>query len=141
MQQKEPESQYFNVNKVRLHWLLDFSHVGVNFLFRSSSIILTMAQLKVFSLLGDSNVRNNLNKTAYRANPAIKAAEVLSCGHFEIFRDTLLKIRPESNVCLIACITNFMTSIDDGPSSVSQRVQPVLQDVREVLLDGRCLKP
>ena len=94
-----------------------------------------MAQLRVFSLLGDSNVRNNLNKTAYRANPAIKAAEVLSCGHFEIFRDTLLKIRPESNVCLIACITNFMTSIDDGPSSVSQRVQPVLQDVREVLLD------
>lgn len=92
-----------------------------------------MAQLRVFSLLGDSNIRNNVNQTACRANASIKASQVLFCGHFETFGDSLKKVRPESNVCIVACITNFLTSID-GPS-VSQRVQPVLQDVREVLLE------
>ena len=91
-----------------------------------------MAQLRVFSLIGDSNIRNNVNKTSRRANAAIQSAQVLTCGHFETFGDTLSKVRPESTICIISCITNFLTAID-GRTSVSQRIQPVLGDVRDLL--------
>ena len=98
-----------------------------------SSFGFKMSQLvRVYSLIGDSNIKNNVNKTSCSARPAIKAAQILSCGHLEIFSDALAKIRKESTVCIVACITNFLTSVD-GPSSVSQRVQPVLQDVRDLL--------
>ena len=93
-----------------------------------------MSQVRVFTLLGDSNIRGHINKTSCKANPAIRAAQVLTCGHVGIFRETLLKMRPESGVCIISCITNFLSSAV-GPESVSQRIDPVLQDIRDVLAE------
>ena len=91
-----------------------------------------MAQSRVFSLLVDSNVRTHVNKTSVRANPQMRAAQILTCGHVGVLRATLGKIRNESNVVIISCMTNFLTDAE-GPESVSQRIDPVLQDVREVL--------
>ena len=96
-----------------------------------------MSIVRVFSLLGDSNIRQHVTKTTCRANPAISSAQVISCGHVEIFVDSLLKIRQESTVCIVACVTNFIASCE-GPTSVTQRVQPVLQDIRDALLES-CL--
>ena len=93
-----------------------------------------MSQVRVFSLIGDSNIRGHINKTSCKANPSIRAAQVLTCGHLGIFRETLLKTRPESNVCIMSCITNFLSS-STGPDSISQRIDPVLQDIREVLAE------
>ena len=98
-----------------------------------------MAQLSAssvpkFSILGDSNVHPHVNKTSCRANPQLKSAQVLQCGNLAIFPESLGKIRPESSMVIIACLTNFLTSVD-GPSVVSQRVEPVIQEIRAVLLD------
>ena len=80
--------------------------------------------------MGDSNIHKN--KTSVRANPALKACQVLICGHLGIFKDTMAKVREESNVCVVSCLTNFLAS-SEGPDSVSQRIEPVLGEVREVL--------
>ena len=93
-----------------------------------------MSQVRVFTLLGDSNVRGYINKTSCRANPAIGSAQVLSCGHLGIFKETILKMRPESDVCILSCLTNFIASAD-GPDSISQRIDPVLQDICEALAE------
>ena len=93
-----------------------------------------MSQVRVFTLLGDANIRKYVNKTSRRASQDIKGAQVLSCGQFEIFRDTLEKIRSESDVCIVSCLTSFLTNAE-GPdtNTVSQLIDPVLQDIREVL--------
>ena len=95
-----------------------------------------MSQARVFTLLGDSNVSRNVNKASFRANPSMKSAQILQCGHLSIFKDVLSKTRPESNSCIIACLTNFLCKAD-GPDVISQRVDPVLAEVREAL-DGAC---
>ena len=98
-----------------------------------------MSQVRVFSLLGDSNVRRHITKTTCRASPAVKGAQVISCGALEIFAESLRSVRAESNTVILSCVTNFITSTADGPSmAVSQRVEPVLQDVHEELV-AACL--
>ena len=94
-----------------------------------------MSQARVFTLLGDSNIHRN--KTSIRANPVLKASQIVPCGHLAIFNDAILKIRSESNVCIVSCLTNFLAS-SEGPESVSQRLEPVLSEVRSVL-DQACL--
>ena len=95
-----------------------------------------MSQVRVFTILGDSNVRRHINKTSVRANPALKAAQILSCGHLGIFKEVIGQVRPQSGVCIVSCLTNFLCRAE-GPDSVSQRINPVLSEVRE-LLDGIC---
>ena len=85
--------------------------------------------VKIFSLIGDSNINRHVNKTSLRANPSLKSAQVLSCGHIGIFPDILEKMKPEVNVCLISCLTNFITRAE-GPATLSHRVEPVLQQIR-----------
>ena len=88
----------------------------------------------IFTLIGDSNIRNHVNKNTIRANPALKAAQVLTCGNSSIFSATLEKVRPESTSCIVACVTNFLTSVH-GPSTVSLRVDPALQEFRAALTE------
>ena len=92
-----------------------------------------MSQSRCFTLLGDSNIRQFVNKNSCRANPALKAAQVLQCGHFQIFGSMLEQIRPESNACIVACLTNFIASAVDVSSTVSHRVEPVLSDIKAML--------
>ena len=99
---------------------------------RQSGSCRKMAQSRVFTLLGDSNVRRYINKTSVRASQDIKSAQILSCGRLEIFKESLEKTRDDTDICIISCITNFLTDAE-GPEVVSQRIDPVLQDIREVL--------
>ena len=94
--------------------------------------VVKMSQAHVFTLVGDSNVRRYVNKASVRANPAMKTAQVLPCGHLAIFKSTLSQVRAESNLCIMACLTNFLTKAE-GPEFVSQRIDPTLGEIREVL--------
>ena len=85
-----------------------------------------------FSLLGDSNVRRNITKNTLRASPLVKSCQVICCGGLEVFASSLESVRSESNVCILSCVTNFLTCCD-GPSSISQRIEPVLQEIRAAL--------
>ena len=80
----------------------------------------------IFSVIGDSNIRNHINKNSCRANPVLKAAQTLSCGNMSILPATLAKVRSESTACILSCVTNFLTDVQ-GPPTVSLRVDPVLQ--------------
>ena len=93
-----------------------------------------MSQVRVFSLLGDSNIRRHITKTTCRASGAVKGAQVIPCGALEIFSESLKSIRAESNMVILSCVTNFITSAADGPLAVSERVEPILQDVHDELV-------
>ena len=101
-----------------------------------------MAQSRLFSLVGDSNVRNHVNKNSCRANPFLKNCQTLSCGNLGIFITTLGQVRAESNVCVVSCVTNFLTGASaEGPSTISHRVEPVLQDIRLALVEACSSNP
>ena len=53
-----------------------------------------MAQSRVFTLLGDSNVRRYINKTSVRASQDIKSAQILSCSRLEIFKEVHRALKP-----------------------------------------------
>ena len=65
---------------------------------------------------------------------------MISCGNAGIFHECLNKVRPESNICIISCLTKFLAGAD-GPVSVSQRVDPVLQDFRSRMVEACSTSP
>ena len=67
-------------------------------------------QVRAYALLGDSNVQRHINKTSCRATPDLKTAQLLPCGHVGIFSEILMKVKPEVTVCIVSCLTNFLTS-------------------------------
>ena len=91
-------------------------------------------QVRAYALLGDSNVQRHINKTSCRATPDLKTAQLLPCGHVGIFSETLMKVKPEVTVCIVSCLTNFLTSAD-GPPPVSHRIDPILQSIRQAVFD------
>ena len=93
-----------------------------------------MSQVNVFSLLGDSNIHRHVNKNTCRANPLVKASQIIPCGHIELLAESLASVRDESNCSIISCMSNFIADAP-GPPWVSQRVQPVLQAVLATLED------
>ena len=81
----------------------------------------------IFSIIGDSNVSRNITKTNTRACPQMASSQFLFCQKLPLLEDALGKIRKESTVCIVACVTNFLTASDDD-SMVSKRIEPVLDE-------------
>ena len=93
-----------------------------------------MSQDRVFSLVGDSNIKSHVNKTSCRNNPSLKSAQIIPCGHFGIFASSMSSVRKESGIIIISCLTNFIANAK-GPKTVSHRVDPMLQDIWAILLE------
>lgn len=83
---------------------------------------------RVFTLIGDSNVRNNMNPTNCRDRPLMSSAQVLICTKLPVLHQSLQAINSESNVCILSCITNFLCDSSSTCVSLSQRVEPVLTE-------------
>ena len=61
-----------------------------------------------------ADLRSHINKTNCRAHPMMKSAQVLSCGSVEIFAESLHQIKTTSDVCIVSCLTSFISSAE-GP--------------------------
>ena len=77
-------------------------------------------------MIGDSNVKRNISKTNSRACPQMSGCQVLYCQKFELLDEVLSRVRDTSDVCIVACITNFLTASEEDPM-VSKRVEPVIE--------------
>jgi len=87
----------------------------------------------LFSVLGDSNVQRNLVDYNCADRDDMRSAQLVPCTSFTTFAGSFQKIRAESNVLIVSCLSNF---IRDSESSAdpSGRITGVLQAVRDVLL-------
>ena len=57
----------------------------------------------------------------------ISSAQVIPCGRLELLAEALRQVRPESNVVILSCVTNYLTSSSGSSTSASLRVEPVLR--------------
>ena len=95
----------------------------------------------VFSLLGDSNVKRHMNPVNCRDRPLMSGCQVLPCAKISMLAETLRSVRPESDVILVACLTNFLTSSEEAGASITNRIDPVLRDVLATLNAAALLRP
>ena len=93
----------------------------------------------LFSLIGDANVRQNVTKNSCRASPSLQTCQVLFCANLETFAPSLGKVRPESTICLISCLSSFL-SVAEG-TSVARRVEPIFQEVFAGLMEACLANP
>ena len=94
-----------------------------------------MSQGRCFSLLGDSNVKRNVSRMSRKACPALKDAEIIPCGSLDILAGSLSKVKSGCTVCIVSCLTNSISSCV-GPSSISLRVGPVLDEIQKILFSA-----
>ena len=92
-----------------------------------------MSQVRVFTLLGDSNVSRNMTPFNCRDRPLMNSAQCLPCGRFDLLAETLRQVRAESNVCLLSCITNYLTGSKSAQGSISQRIEGVLMEFSRII--------
>ena len=83
---------------------------------------------KIFSIIGDSNVQRNINSISCRDRPRMLGAQVVPCTKAALFAECLKSVRNESNVCIVSCISNFITSSSEGSSTLGLRIEPILRD-------------
>ena len=93
-----------------------------------------MSLSRCFTLLGDSNIRRNVNSVNCRDRPLMKAAQVVVCKKISLLGEALKEVREASNVCVISCLSNFISDApdeDEGSSSTARtRAEPVLLEFR-----------
>ena len=88
----------------------------------------------VFSIIGDSNIKRNMTRLNRRTSPLMNEAQVLLCSSMSTLNDTVTSVRDSSNVLVFSCISNFITDVDSsGSSSVSVRIEPILEEFKAVV--------
>ena len=96
----------------------------------------TMSQARVFSLIGDSNVKRHMNPTNCRDRPAMIEAQVIPCTKISVLQQSLRSVRDSSNVCILSCISNFLSDSDSSASSMALRLEPVYTEFFRKLLQS-----
>ena len=88
-----------------------------------------MSISRVFSIIGDSNVRRNMTGLNIASREAMKNAEIIDYNPPASFDSALGSVRAESNICIIAAITELLlTGGDQG--TVSASIDPILTMIR-----------
>ena len=88
---------------------------------------------RVFTLIGDSNIRGNVNQVNRRACPALGAAQVLYCQRLDLLDEVLRQVQPRSDAVILSCLSNFLSSSEDTSELVGRRVEPVLDELRSCI--------
>ena len=91
-----------------------------------------MSQLRCFALIGDSNLRRHLSPTNTKGHPLKSSAKYLPCSRLSALSATLESIPLESDACVVACVTNFLTA-SAAASSITLRVEVILASFLEKL--------
>ena len=86
-----------------------------------------MSQLRCVTIVGDSNIQRHMSTNNCRDRPLMSGAQIIQCGRASLLAAALQSVRAESNVCVLSCVTNFLTGTS-GSSTISLRVEPVLID-------------
>ena len=89
----------------------------------------------LYSLIGDSNLRRHMNPQNCRDLPHMTGAQVKTCSNLDTLAQVLRTVRNESTICILACLTNFLTQANGASASAGLKVQPIIAEFKEVVLD------
>ena len=86
-----------------------------------------MSVSRIFTIVGDGNVRRNMTALNIASRSSMKTAQIVD--HVGIpLEQALQVVKPESNVCIIASITDVLLSGGDC-GTISSTIDPVLSSL------------
>ena len=91
----------------------------------------------IFTIIGDSNVSQNMIPLNIEHRPGLCDAQVLSCSRIAVLPDALRSVRATSNVLILSCLTNYLTSSEES-STTSDRVSPIISEFKRCI-EAFCL--
>ena len=91
-----------------------------------------MSLSRCFTLVGDSNVKRHMTPTNCRDRPLMSGAQVIQCGPMSMLATALGSVRIESTICVVYCVTNFVTR-SEGSDSPGIRAEPIFLEFLEKL--------
>ena len=98
-----------------------FNHVtGKNCLVFSA-----MSLSRLFTIIGDANVRRNMTGLNIASREAMKSAQVIDCISSTTFDTALAEVRAESTVLIVSTLTEFILS-NGFCGTVHSSLDPVL---------------
>ena len=83
---------------------------------------------RLFTIIGDVNVRRNMTGLNVASREVMKTAQVLDFNGAGSFEAVLGQVRPESSVCIIAAITDILMSNGDC-GTIFASVDPILNSL------------
>ena len=69
-----------------------------------------MADSKLVSIIGDSNVLRNMTGLNVASREVMKTAQIIDCTGAKTIEQSLHLVRAESNICIVAAITEQLLS-------------------------------
>ena len=82
----------------------------MSFLFRDFHHHSEMSVSRLFTIIGDANVRRNMTGLNMASREVMKTAQIVDCDSMASLDSALTEVRQESTVLIIASITEFLVS-------------------------------
>ena len=95
-----------------------------------------MSVSRLFTVIGDGNVRRNMTGLNIASRETMKSAQVVQCSGLGGLVNSLAEVRAESSVCIFASITELFLAAEDC-GTIASTVDNVLHVLREKL-DSFC---
>lgn len=99
-----------------------------------------MALSRLYSIIGDSNVRRNMTGMNIASREAMKHAQVIDCSSMARIDDALNEIRAESEVLIFASVTELLLSSGDC-GTIFSSIDPVLTSLASRLTSFCSFRP
>ena len=84
-----------------------------------------MSSDRIFSIIGDANVKRNMTQLNVASREAMKSAQVIECISLSTLDAALNDVRGEAVVLIVASITEFIIS-NGFSGTVQSSIEPVL---------------
>ena len=91
-----------------------------------------MSSHQLFSIVGDANVRRNMTGLNVASRASMKSAQIIDCAKMCDLEAALNEVRAESEVLIVACITDFLISGGDC-GTIASSVDPALTSFSALL--------
>ena len=87
-----------------------------------------MSVSRIFTIVGDANVRRNMTALNIASRTSMKNAQIVDHVGGVPLDQVLQGVRPESNVCIIASITDVLISGGDC-GTIFSTIDPILSSL------------
>ena len=91
-----------------------------------------MSAHRLYSIVGDSNVRRNMTTLNVASRASMKAAQIVDCVQMSNLEAALQEVRAESEVLILASITEFLLG-NGYTGTLSSTLDPVLTSLSAIV--------
>ena len=108
---------------------LMYCHWVQNFILVRFAEVFGFSFIKMFSIIGDANVKRNMTNLNIASRQSMKQAQVIEHLGVSPIDQAFQAVRKESTVCIVASVTEMIISGGDC-GTISASVDPVFSDLQ-----------